>query len=154
VIVFTAYTGDLGLDDGVPQNVYKLDETHLSPVRGEDGQRAVMAIKPGETVELPDGSGSLTWNDTSRYAAFDIRADPSLPFLLFFAVCALLGLSLSLFGARRRIWIVATVDAREDGQVTLVTGAALAPAHDSVKTAAELRRAMAAATGSALEEEA
>ncbi|MCR6712427.1 MAG: cytochrome c biogenesis protein ResB [Demequina sp.] len=145
VIVFTAYTGDLGLDDGVPQNVYKLDETHLSPVRGDDGQQAVMAIKPGETVELPDGLGSLTWNDTPRYAAFDIRADPSLPFLLFFAVCALLGLSLSLFGARRRIWVIATVGEGE-APVSLVTGAVLAPAHDAAKSAAELRRAMAAAT--------
>ena len=144
VIVFTAYTGDLGLDDGVPQNVYKLDETHLSPVRGDDGQQAVMVIKPGETVELPDGSGSLTWNDMPRYAAFDIRADPSLPFLLFFAICALLGLSLSLFAPRRRVWIIATVG--EGGaQSTFVTGAALAPAHDATKTRAELERAMTAA---------
>ncbi|MGC4176098.1 cytochrome c biogenesis protein ResB [Demequina sp.] len=144
VIVFTAYTGDLGLDDGVPQNVYKLDESRLSPVRGEDGQQAVMVIKPGETVELPDGSGSLTWNDTYRYAAFDIRADPSLPFLLFFAVTALLGLALSLFGARRRIWVIATAGAG-DAPVTLVHGAALAPPHDLAKAKAELARAMAAA---------
>ena len=145
VIVFTAYTGDLGLDNGVPQNVYKLDETHLSPVRGEDGQQAVFAIAPGQTVELPGGLGTLTWNDTSRYAAFDIRADPSLPFLLSFAILALGGLALSLFGARRRVWVIATPG---DGEapVTLVTGAVLAPPHDSVKTASELARAMAAAT--------
>lgn len=155
VIVFTAYTGDLGLDDGVPQNVYKLDESQLSPVRGEDGQQAVLVLKPGETVELPDGSGSLTWNDTSRYAAFDIRADPSLPFLLFFSVCALLGLALSLFGARRRVWIIATTGSRAEAPVTLVTGAVLAPPHDLAKATAELERAMSAATGShsATEEE-
>jgi len=154
VIVFTAYTGDLGLDDGVPQNVYKLDESQLSPVRGDNGQQAVMVIKPGETVELPDGSGSLTWNDTSRYAAFDIRADPSLPFLLFFAVSALLGLALSLFGARRRIWVVATPGAGDE-QSTLVTGAVLAPPHDLPKATSELERAIGAATGShaATEEE-
>jgi len=145
VIVFTAYTGDLGLDNGVPQNVYKLDESRLSPVRGDDGQQAVLAIMPGETVELPDGSGSITWNDTYRYAAFDIRADPSLPFLLGFAISALLGLSLSLFGARRRLWIIVTPGG-DDTAVTLVTGAALAPPHDFAKAKSELDRAMAAAT--------
>jgi cytochrome c biogenesis protein len=145
VIQFTAYTGDLGLDDGVPQNVYKLDETHLSPVRGDDGQQQTFTIAPGQTVELPDGLGSLTWNDTYRYAAFDIRADPSLPFLLFFAITALGGLALSLFGARRRIWIIAA-EGTEGAPVTLIHGAALAPPHDAVKAAAELERAMAAAT--------
>ena len=151
VIVFTVYTGDLGLDDGVPQNVYKLDETHLSPVHDEGGEQAVFAITPGETVDLPDGLGSLTWNDTPRYAAFDIRADPSLPFLLFFAICALSGLALSLFGARRRIWIIATVS-DADATVTLVTGAALAPPHDTAKAKAELERAMSAASRQAEEE--
>lgn len=145
VIVFTAYTGDLGLDDGVPQNVYKLDESQLSPVRGDDGQQAVMAITEGETVELPDGSGTLTWNDTLRYAAFDIRADPSLPYLLLFAITSLLGLALSLFGARRRLWLIATPGVDGDA-VTLVTGAALAQPHDLAKAAAELQRAVAAAS--------
>jgi len=153
VIVFTAYTGDLGLDNGVPQNVYKLDDTHLTPVR-VDGSAlpALFTIAPGETVDLPDGLGSLTWNDTPRYAAFDIRADPSLPFLLFFAICALSGLTLSLFGARRRIWIIATAG-EPGGPVTLVTGAALAPPHDLAKAKAELERAMAAASGKQLSNE-
>lgn len=143
VILFTAYTGDLGLDDGVPQNVYKLDESQLSPVRGDDGQQAVFAITPGETVELPGGLGSLTWGETPHFAAFDIRADPSLPFLLAFAIGALLGLALSLFGARRRVWIIAS-DGPTGGPVTVVHGAVLAPAHDT-KAAAELERAMMAA---------
>ena len=153
VIVFTAYTGDLGLDDGVPQNVYKLDETHLSPVRGDDGQQAVLAITPGETVDLPDGLGTLTWNDTPRYAAFDIRADPSLPFLLFFAICAL-----SRADAEPVRRAQAHLDhrdcfGRQTGRVTLVTGAALAPPHDLAKAKAELERAMAAASHQAQEEE-
>ncbi len=147
VIVFTAYTGDLGLDDGIPQNVYKLDETHLSPVRGEDGQQAVMVLTPGQTIELPEDAGTLTWNDTVRYAALDLRADPSLPFLLAFSITALLGLALSLFGARRRVWVIATpASASGDAgaPATLIQGAVLAPPHDTVKATAELERAMAA----------
>ena len=159
VIVFTAYTGDLGLDDGTPQNVYKLDETRLSPVRVDGAVLpALFTITPGETVELPDGLGSVTWNGTPRYAAFDIRADPSLPFLLFFAICALSGLTLSLFGARRRIWIIATVSGDDaagslSAGTVLVTGAALAPPHDTAKAKAELERAMAAAKHNDKQEE-
>ncbi len=152
VIVFTVYTGDLGLDNGVPQNVYKLDETHLSPVHDADGEQAAFAIAPGETVDLPNGLGSLTWIDTPRYAAFDIRADPSLPFLLFFAICALSGLALSLFGARRRIWIIATYGGADEA-VTLLSGAALTQPHDLAKATAELERAMAAARGAQPPEE-
>lgn len=141
VIVFTAFTGDLGLDDGIPQNVYRLDESQLSPVREEDGAVAVMTLTPGQTVELPDGSGSLTWNDTVRFAAFDLRADPSLPWLLAFAIGALAGLSLSLFGTKRRLWLVL----EPQGATTVIHGAALAPAHDT-HALPELERAIAAAS--------
>ena len=150
VIVFTAYTGDLGLDDGVPQNVYKLDESQLSPVRDENGDPATLVISPGETVELPGGEGTLTWNDTTRFAAFDLRADPSLPWMLTFALTALGGLALSLFGARRRLWLIltpgpaTTMEPTTHVQIVKVQGAVLAPVQDT-RASAELGRAVAAA---------
>jgi len=140
VIVLTAYTGDLGLDAGTPQNVYRLDESKLSPVRDAEGGVATLVIRPGETLQLPKGLGSLTWNSLPRFAAFDLRADPSLPSLLAFAILALGGLALSLFGSRRRIWLVLHA---HDG-TTVVTGAALAPPHDTA-VAEALARTMAAA---------
>jgi len=126
VIVFQVWTGDLGLDAGIPQNVYVLDDTHLSPVRGADGLPAVFAVAPGETVTLPGGLGSVTWDALPRFAAFDIRADPTLPWLLASAILALVGLSASLFGPQRRVWVVASI---ESG-TTVVTAAALGPDHD------------------------
>lgn len=50
VILLTAYTGDLGLDTGIPQNVYQLDESELSPVRGDDGMPLVVDLRPGDTI--------------------------------------------------------------------------------------------------------
>ena len=126
VIVFQVWTGDLGLDSGIPQNVYVLDAARLSPVRGADGLPAVLAIAPGETVTLPDGLGSVTWDALPRFAAFDIRADPTLPWLLASAILALAGISASLFGPQRRVWVVASM---ESG-TTVVTAAALGPDHD------------------------
>src|SRR5690606_35583222 len=107
-IFLYAYTGDLGLDAGVPQNVYRLDMAQLSPVRGDDGQPLLIELRPGDTVTLPDGLGTITWDALPRFIAVDLRADPSLPWLLAASIGAFLGLALSLFGARRRVWIIAT----------------------------------------------
>ncbi|WP_062302971.1 cytochrome c biogenesis protein ResB [Demequina subtropica] len=142
VIEMLAYTGDLGLDTGVPQNVYRLDESQLSPVQDEDGQPVTLRLALGETVELPDGLGSVTFEELPRYGAFDLRADPSLPFLLVAAMLTLAGLATSLFASRRKVWVVA----RAEGGTTVVTGAAYAPAHDA-GVAGVLERAMAAASG-------
>lgn len=144
-IYLYAYTGDLGLDTGVPQNVYRLDMAQLSPVRGEDGQPLLIELRPGETVELPNGLGSITWDALPRFIAVDLRADPSLPWLLAASIGAFLGLALSLFGARRRVWVIAT-PASKRGESTLVHGAVLAPAHDQVATRERDRALAAAAT--------
>jgi cytochrome c biogenesis protein len=141
VIVFEAWVGDLGLDTGVPQNVYVLDDARLSPVRGPDGQPAVFIITPGETVDLPDGLGSVTWDALPRFAAFDLRADPTLPWLLGSAILALVGLSASLLAPRRRLWVVASTQ----GRTTVVTAAAVGPDQDEGLRAV-VERAIAAAS--------
>ncbi len=140
VIVFEVFVGNLGLDDGVAQNVYVLDELRLSPVRNDDGDVATFIIAPGETVELPGGLATVTWDSLPRFVAFDLRADPTLPWLLASALLALAGVGLSLFGSRRRIWLIspATGPAK-------VEGAAYAPFHDEGLQAA-LDRAIAAVT--------
>lgn len=148
VVYFTAYTGDLGLDEGVPQNVYELDESQLSPVRDDDGQPLVIELALGESAELPDGLGTISFDELPRFAAMDLRADPSLPWLLAAAIAALLGLAMSLFGTRRRIWLVAPLNTA----TTVVKGAALAPAHDNGVEAA-LDKALAATSGRAPKED-
>lgn len=147
VIVFFVYTGDLGLDDGVPQNVYRLDMTELAPVLDEAGEPATLAIRPGETVDLPQGLGTITWESLPRFIAVDLRADPSLPWLLAASAGAFVGIAISLFGSRRRIWLHLTPGPGTSA-VTLVSGAVLAPAHDSAASR-ELDRVMAAVAGRA-----
>jgi len=141
VIVFEVYTGDLGLDTGVPQNVYVLDETRLSPVRDASGAPDIFVIAPGETVDLPDGLGSVTWDALPRFVAFDLRSDPTLPWLLASAILALVGLALTLFASQRRVWVVA----EERGRTTVVTAAALGPGQDE-GLRAEVGRVIAAIT--------
>ncbi len=152
VIYLEPFSGDLGLDDGVPQNVYALDESQLSPVRGDDGEPLVVALELGQTIELPDGLGTVTWEAMPRFAAFDLRRDPSLPWLLAASVGALVGLSLSLFATRRRLWLVAPVGPHAGRKTTVVTAAAWAPAHDP-DVQEELDRLLVQATGSFTERE-
>jgi cytochrome c biogenesis protein len=139
VIFFRVYMGDLGLDTGVPQNAYQLDKAQLSPVQDEQGEPQWLAMRPGDTVDLPDGLGTVTWESMPRFVALDLRADPTLPWLLGFAIASLLGLSMSLFGSQRRLWVIAPVT---DGP-TVVEAAAYGPAHDT--TLDDRLRAMVAA---------
>ncbi|NYI42386.1 cytochrome c biogenesis protein ResB [Demequina lutea] len=148
VMLLTAYKGDLGLDTGIPQNVYQLDQTKLTQVLGDDGKPLVIDITLGQTVTLPDGLGTVTWDSLPRFVALDLRADPSLPWVLGMALAVLLGIAVSLFAPRRRLWLVFTHS--EDGDVpggrTLVEAAALAPPHDEAAARA-LASALAVSAG-------
>lgn len=148
VILLSAYKGNLGLDTGIPQNVYQLDETRLAPVLGDDGKPLVIDITLGQTVTLPDGLGTVTWDSLPRFVALDLRADPSLPWVLGTALAALLGIAVSLFAPRRRLWFVLTASEGDDvpGSRTLVEAAALAPPHDEAAARA-LASALAVSAG-------
>ena len=104
-LVLAVWEGNLGLDTGVPQNVYELDEARMTQLLDDDGKPVTLVVKPGETVDLPDGMGTLTFDGLPRYVALDLRHDPALPFVLVFALLAFAGLATSLFAPRRRLWL-------------------------------------------------
>ncbi|WP_454851418.1 cytochrome c biogenesis protein ResB [Promicromonospora soli] len=151
LLVLELYTGDLGLDEGTPQNVYELDTASLTPALDENGDRVKVLARPGETVELPDGLGTLTLGEElPRYVALDLRYDPSLTFVLVFALLALGGLTVSLFTPRRRVWARAYTG--QDG-ATVVEIAGLARGDDA-GLQAEVDRALAAVPGEVQQPEA
>lgn len=152
IIYLQAYTGDLGLDEGIPQNVYQLDESQLSPVRGDDGEPLLVPMQIGDTITLPDNLGTITWDAMPRFAAFDLRRDPSLPWLLGASLATIGGLALSLFAPRRRLWIVAPLAPHAGRKTTVVTSGWWAPAHDNLG-GAERDRILNVATGRYVREE-
>ena len=145
VILLTAYAGDLGLDDGVPQNVYQLDETGLTQVKGDDGAPLMIDIVQGQTVTLPDGLGTVTWDELPRFVALDLRADPSLPWVLGTSLAALAGIGVSLFAPRRRLWLILR-EGPGGAESTLIEAASLAPLHDEAAARA-LASALAVSAG-------
>ncbi|MFJ3381801.1 cytochrome c biogenesis protein ResB [Curtobacterium sp. NPDC090217] len=99
------YTGDLGLDDGVPRSVYQLDTKGLKQIAGTKADTASIQLKPGQTKKLPGDAGSITFDGVKRYVSLDVHHDPSQLFVGGFAVLAVLGLLTSLFVPRRRVWV-------------------------------------------------
>lgn len=112
-----SYYGDLGLDEGIPQNVYVLDTDSLEVLNSREVDAGGIVLDPGETQELPEGMGSITFEEVQDYIAIDIHYNPAQGGVLVFALIALGGLILSLFLRRRRAWV--TVETTEAGR-TLV----------------------------------
>lgn len=133
VMTLNVFTGDLGLDDGTPRSVYKLDTSTMTQLSGGSTGVDSLEVRPGETVQLPDGLGSLELGEVRRFAAFDIAHDPTQQPVLMFTVLALAGLGLALFIPRRRIWFRFT--STESGQ-EIVECAGLARGDDPALDAA------------------
>lgn len=128
LLTLNVYTGDLGLNAGVPTSVYALDTDKMTQLTGGTTGQESLELKPGESQQLPNGLGSVTFENADptaaagdfsgsvlRFASFDIHHDPTQGWVLLFAVLVLLGLLTSLFVPRRRVWVKAVE--RADGTV-------------------------------------
>jgi len=117
VLTLWVYAGDLGIDDGTARNVYALDPSDMTQLAGGDSGTDALELEPGETVDLPGGMGTITFDDATadggaeqvkRYVSLSIHRDVGAPFVLAFALIALAGLLAGLFVPRRRMWVKAT----------------------------------------------
>ena len=95
-LLFSIWEGDLGLDAGIPQSVYRIDTSKMKRI-------ALNSLKPGETFNF--SSGSITFETFVPWINLQIVDDPGKKYALYGAIAAILGLLASLFGRRRRIWI-------------------------------------------------
>jgi cytochrome c biogenesis protein len=95
-LLLAAWAGDLGLDSGIPQSVYRIDTSDMLQV-------GLKSLKPGEVFEYP--GGSIKFEGYIQWVNLNFVADPGKNFALFGGIVAILGLLASLFTRRRRIWI-------------------------------------------------
>jgi cytochrome c biogenesis protein len=130
VLVLTALEGDLGLSSGVPQSVYSIDTSKMKSLKTPDGDTFRALLRPGQTVQLPDGKGSITFERVERFAGLSIRHDPGKLWALGASIVAMLGLALSLFVPRRRLFVRVRPD-DDDPARTLVEVGAIARGEDS-----------------------
>ncbi|MEU7555179.1 cytochrome c biogenesis protein ResB [Streptomyces sp. NPDC044571] len=140
VLALSAYHGSLGMDSGLPQNVYQLNTSKMQEFKGEDGQLFKKRLLPGEAMELPNGAGTVKFEGIERWATFSVTRQPGSGLALAGAVAAIGGLAASLFIQRRRVWVRAV--RAEDG-TTVVEMAGLGRS-ESAKLPEELGQLAAA----------
>lgn len=117
LLSLNVYVGDLGVDSGVPQSVYSLNTDSLKQLAGPPTKTKALQLKPGETVDLPNGLGTVSFDNVKRYASLDVHHDPAQGWVLTFAILIFAGLLVALFVPRRRLWVKAIEN--EDGSLTI-----------------------------------
>lgn len=119
MITFNVFTGDLGIDDGTPRSVYKLDTESMTQITGGDTGVDSIELTPGDTVDLPNGMGTITFEDLTvtegaeepvkRFVYLQIQRDTGATWVLIFSILATAGLITGLLVPRRRLWVKATL---------------------------------------------
>jgi cytochrome c biogenesis protein len=99
-VSLVSYAGNLGMDSGQAQSVYRLDTTrmHQLPVPPRP-------LAPGRSIKLPDGYGTLTFTGYRQWVSLAITYDPGTAPALIAGLTALAGLLLSFFIRRRRMFV-------------------------------------------------
>ena len=111
------YSGNLGMNDGVPQSVYQLDTTGMTKLSGSPH-----LLTPGQTWTLPNGKGSITFVGVKQWVSLAITYDPGQVPALVCGMLAIAGLLLSFFVRRRRVFVRAVPAASGTGSVVTVGG--------------------------------
>jgi cytochrome c biogenesis protein len=109
-LTLNVYSGNLGLNNGIPKSVYQLNTAGLTPIAGIDKKalEKPLVLTPHQTVTLPRGLGSVTFDGVTRFASFEVHRDPTQGWVLVFAILIVGGLLTGLFIPRRRLWVKAT----------------------------------------------
>lgn len=139
-LFLSAWKGDLGLDSGAPQSVFRLDVADMEQI-------GLQSLRPGDAWVLPDGSGTVEFIEVSEFANFAIARDPGKEWALGASIAAMAGLMLSLFIPRRRMWVRAEAIA-EGGTRVSVAGLARTENADVDAEAAQVLEDLLASTSS------
>ena len=107
-LLLAIWKGDLGLNTGVPQSVYRIDTGKMERI-------GLKALVLNESYDF--GEGSVTFTGWTSWVNLQIVNDPGKGFALIGAILAILGLLISLFTRQRRVWI-------KQGRKTQVAGLA------------------------------
>ncbi|BBC35703.1 Cytochrome c biogenesis protein CcsB [Streptomyces graminofaciens] len=134
VLNLTPYHGDLRVNAGLPQSVYQLDKSKLKAFKDSKGAQVRENLNPGESMKLPNGAGTITFDGVKEWAGFQVTQQPGSGWALGGAIGAIGGLAASLFIQRRRVWVRATTG--PDG-ITVVEMAGLGRS-ESAKVPEEL----------------
>lgn len=117
-LLLNAWAGPPKAETGVPENVFSLDTTGLTQLKtGDAPVTAALAI--GESLTLPDGKGSISFDGWQRWTKLQVSNTPGGWLVLVSAMLAVAGMAVSLAVRPRRLFV------RVVGVVPSVPGAAV-----------------------------
>ena len=109
-LLVSVWKGDLKMDDGFPQSIYRIDTTDMERI-------GLWALSIGESYSFE--VGSITFNGVVPWVNLQVVRDPGKQYALIGSILAITGLLISLFIRQRRIWV------REVGGKLEIAGLAL-----------------------------
>ena len=95
-LLVSIWKGDLGLNTGIPQSVYRIDTSKMERI-------GLKALVLNESYDF--GEGSITFTGWNSWVNLQIVSDPGKIYALVGAILAISGLLISLFTRQRRIWV-------------------------------------------------
>lgn len=109
-LLVSVWKGDLKMDDGVPQSIFRIDTTDMERI-------GLWALSIGESYSFE--VGSITLNGVVPWVNLQVVRDPGKQYALIGSILTIVGLLISLFIRQRRIWV------REVGGSLEIAGLAL-----------------------------
>ena len=95
-LLVSIWKGDLGLNTGIPQSVYRIDTSKMERI-------GLKALVLNESYDF--GEGSITFTGWKSWVNLQIINVPGKGYALLGAILAIAGLLISLFTRQRRIWV-------------------------------------------------
>lgn len=95
------YRGDLGMEDGIPQSVFAIDNAQVA--RGALVKQTHATLSPGKSVTLNDGT-KITFTGSKQFVSLQASHDPAQGWAVMSVILLIAGLMSSLLIKRRRVW--------------------------------------------------
>jgi cytochrome c biogenesis protein len=123
-IFMSLWQGDMGVNDGISQSIYKLDTSKMTELGLEE-------LKPGESW-ITDQGFEIRFQSVEQFASFQVAYEPGRFLALLGAIFAMLGMFFGLGIQRRRIWVLMP-RVQKGPSVIEVAGLAKSTNHDISK---------------------
>ncbi|MFY7813293.1 MAG: cytochrome c biogenesis protein ResB, partial [Candidatus Nanopelagicaceae bacterium] len=95
-LLISVWQGDLKMDSGVPQSVYRIDTDGMERI-------GLKGLSIGESYDY--GVGTITFNGVVPWVNLQVVKDPGKQAALIGSIFAIIGLLASLFIRQRRIYV-------------------------------------------------
>ncbi|MGA0902015.1 MAG: cytochrome c biogenesis protein ResB [Candidatus Nanopelagicaceae bacterium] len=95
-LLISVWQGDLKMDSGVPQSVYRINTDEMERI-------GLKGLSIGESYNY--GVGSITFNGVVPWVNLQVVKDPGKQAALFGSIFAIIGLLASLFIRQRRVYV-------------------------------------------------